>query len=453
MLRLHNTLTKKEESFTSLKKDFVSIYTCGPTVYDYASIGNFSAYLMADLVKRYLMFSGYEVRHVINITDVGHLTADADVAGGDKIEEAAKKEQVDPTEIVKKYTEQFMQDAHDLRIADDVYKWPKASEHIPEMLTIIKTLVEKGFAYVKPSGVYFDVSKDPNYGKLSGNTVSQLQAGARVEVHPDKKNAADFALWKLNQPNHLQQWDSEWGRGYPGWHIECSAMSMKYLGEQIDIHTGGEDNIFPHHECEIAQSESATGKQFVKIWMHKQFLTVDGQKMSKSLGNTYRLKDLTDKGFDPEDFRMLILAAHYRTGVNFTWDALKAARERRLRWKAAAALPESGSDDKNERDELVEALNNDLDTPAAFAIVDRVVKSANSSGQASEKFFTMVDQIFALDLLHKSNIPSDLLQKAADLDKAREQKEYAKADALRAEIVAKGYEVITTKEGTRLQKH
>lgn len=480
MLKLRNTLTKKIEPFISLdevknrpeESRFVSIYTCGPTVYDYASIGNFSAYLMADLVKRYLKYLKYPVKHVINITDVGHLTADADVAGEDKLEAAAKKEGTDPAKIAAKYTEQFLADAKALDIAADV--WPKATDHIPEMIRMIETLIEKGCAYVTESGVYFDVTKDSHYGELSGNSIANLRAGERVEVHPDKRNSADFALWKLNQPNHLMQWDSPWGKGYPGWHIECSAMSTKYLGDQLDIHTGGEDNIFPHHECEIAQSECATGKQpFVRFWLHRQFLTVDGQKMSKSLGNIYRLHDLIDKDFEPEDFRMFILSAHYRTGVNFTWEALAAARERRLRWKEASQRTdnkEHGTEDTphpsplpmgeggrrsgegNLLADVVDALDNDLNTPEAFALVDEVVKRANKGEKIGSEFWQAIDSLFALGLSKADELGTELESKRQTLDSARAAGDYSKADTIRSEIEAAGYTVQSTATGTIIRK-
>ncbi len=459
MLKLRNTLTKKIEQFPSLEEislrpedsRFVSIYTCGPTVYDYASIGNFSAYIMADLVKRYVHYLGYPVKHVINITDVGHLMADADVEGEDKLEAAAKKEGIDPYKIAEKYTSQFLADAANFGITADV--WPKASDHIPEMIQIIQKLVENQHAYVEKSGVYFDVISDENYGELSGNSLDELKSGARVEVHPDKKHPADFALWKLNQPQHLMQWDSPWGSGYPGWHIECSAMSMKYLGEQIDIHTGGEDNIFPHHESEIAQSECATGKRpFVHFWLHRQFLTVDGQKMSKSLHNTYQLQDLVDKGFDPEDFRMLVLSAHYRSGVNFTWEALRGARERRMRWKNAFMKFELSKDNIQS---IINVLDNDLNTPEVFAIIDGIVKQVNVSVEHNDgtEVASFIDKLFGLGLSKVDELDAGIEQKRQALDLAREQKDYAEADKLRSEIIAKGYEVITTEGRTEVRKH
>ncbi len=446
MLKLRNTLSKKIESFPTLNEielrpkdqQFVSIYTCGPTVYDYASIGNFSAYLMADLVKRYLKYLNYPVKHIINITDVGHLVADADVAGEDKLEQAAKKEGIDPAQIAEKYTKQFLADADALGITAE--EWPKATDHIAEMIAIIEKLVKNNFAYEVQSGVYFDVTKSKHYGALSGNSLEQLKAGARVEIHKDKKHPADFALWKLNQPEHLQQWDSPWGKGYPGWHIECSAMSMKYLGDQIDIHTGGEDNIFPHHECEIAQSESFSGKTpFVRFWLHRQFLTVDGQKMSKSLGNTYRLQDIIDKGFEPADFRMLVLSAHYRTGVNFTWEAMKAARARRLNWKQMAVKHQNAGS----VDILTSALNNDLNTSVAFAAIE---------AEPSADVLKAADAIFGLDLFTVAEISNEMIKKAEELDQARINNNYQLADQIRAEIIKQGYEVTTAKSGTKLRR-
>ncbi len=473
MLKLRNTLTKKVEPFIALDEvkkrpesnRFVSIYTCGPTVYDYATIGNFSAYLMADLVKRYLTYLGYPVKHVINITDVGHLTADADMAGEDKLEKVAREHGTDPFEVAQKFTDAFLSDAKLLAIEADV--WPKATDHIKEMITIITTLIDKNFAYVTTSGVYFDVTKYSKYGQLSGNNIEQLRAGERVEVHPDKHHPADFALWKLNQPEHLMQWDSPWGKGYPGWHIECSAMSMKYLGEQIDIHTGGEDNIFPHHECEIAQSECATGRHpFVQFWLHRQFLTVDGNKMSKSLGNIYKLQDIVDRGFEPEDFRMFILSAHYRSGVNFSWEGMNGARERRLRWKAVsqrtvnrephyaeASRGEQLTENTEEVQKLQEKLDDDLNTPEAFAYIDEVVKRANKGTIIAPEFWATVDKLFALGLSKVDELDPVIEQKRKDLDAARALHDFTQADKLRAEIVSAGYEVITTPDGTKIRKH
>lgn len=462
MLQLKNTLSKTSELFPTKEEilarpedsRFVSMYTCGPTVYDYASIGNFSAYLMADLVKRYLKYLGYPVKHVINITDVGHLTADADVSGVDKLEVAAKKEGIDPTKIAEKYTKQFLADADAFGIEADV--WPKATDHIQEMIVMIENLVENGCAYVAESGVYFDVAKDPDYGKLSGNSIDQLKAGARVEVHPDKKHPADFALWKLNQPDHLQQWESPWGKGYPGWHIECSAMSTKYLGNSIDVHTGGEDNIFPHHESEIAQSECATGlKPFVRFWLHKQFMTVDGQKMSKSLGNTYRLQDLLDKGFEPEDFRMLVFGAHYRSGINFTWEALAGARERRLKWCHAARQASEWADSSVKspsEGHFFEALNDDLNSPEAFSYIDYQVRDQNVQKVGSDEFWKKVETIFALGLFTQDKVEAGILHQVQLLDQARETRNFTEADSIRSKIVAAGYEVLTTPEGTKIRR-
>jgi cysteinyl-tRNA synthetase len=293
---VYNTLTGKKEPFHSLEQGVVRMYNCGPTVYNRAHIGNFRAYLFADTLRRWLECSGYTVRQVMNITDVGHLQDDAD-EGEDKIEAQAKREKRDPWEISRGYTELFMQDLKALG-CEAALSYPKASEHVPEMLEMIDGLVARGFAYQVGQDVYFEVSKFPRYGRLSGNTVDKLDAGSRIEVREEKRHPADFALWKSDAA-HIMKWKSRYGPdGFPGWHIECSAMARKHLGDRIDIHTGGEDNIFPHHECEIAQSECFTGKPFSTYWMHTKFLQVDGGKMSKRLGNVYSLDDIRAKGFE-----------------------------------------------------------------------------------------------------------------------------------------------------------
>ncbi|MHC4374133.1 MAG: cysteine--tRNA ligase, partial [Planctomycetota bacterium] len=278
-IRFYNTYSKQIEPFEPVEPGNVKLYSCGPTVYSHPHIGNFRSFLMADLLKRFLEFRGYAVNHIMNITDVGHLLDDAD-EGADKLEEAARKEKKDPLEIAQFYIDSFNTASEMLNIkpADN---YPRATEHIDEMIQMVQSLIDKGHAYVVGHNVYYDVTTFKDYGKLSGNTLDDLNAGARIEVNSEKKNPQDFALWK-HDPKHIQQWDSPWGCGFPGWHIECSAMSVKYLGEQFDFHTGGEDNIFPHHECEIAQSEGASGKKWVKYWMHGRFLMFDGEKMSKS---------------------------------------------------------------------------------------------------------------------------------------------------------------------------
>src|SRR3972149_2047156 len=289
-LKLYNTYSKKLEEFTPIEDGKVKMYNCGPTVYSHPHIGNFRSFIFADVLHRYLEYSGYKVTQVMNITDVGHLTLDDVEAGEDKLEAAAKREKKDPYQIAEFYMNEFFELAKLLNLLP-AYKYPRATEHIKEQITLAEELIKKSYAYVVGGNVYFDVTKFAKYGKLSGNTLTQLKAGARIEVNTEKRNPMDFALWK-NDPKHIMQWDSPWGKGFPGWHLECSAMSMEYLGETIDIHTGGEDNIFPHHESEIAQSESATGKQFVRYWLHCRHLLVDGKKMSKSEGNFYSVQDI-----------------------------------------------------------------------------------------------------------------------------------------------------------------
>ncbi|MGB4833906.1 MAG: cysteine--tRNA ligase, partial [Candidatus Moraniibacteriota bacterium] len=315
MLSLHNTLSKKKEVFVPLDPPRVKLYTCGPTVYDYVHIGNLRAYVSADTLRRTLSLSGFDVRHVKNITDVGHLTAD-DVAQGDsgedKITKKAKAEHKTPAEIVAFYTNYYHQTEQALNILP-AHEEPHATAYVPQMIHFIEGLIEGGHAYTVNGNVFFDVTSFADYGQLSGNTLEHLKVGARLEEHPDKRHPWDFALWLKAPEGHLMRWDSPWGVGYPGWHIECSAMNLATLGATIDIHTGGEDNIFPHHEAEIAQSECGNGVPFARYWVHTRHLLVDGQKMSKSKGNFYRLEDVLERGYSAMDLRMLYLGAHYRS--------------------------------------------------------------------------------------------------------------------------------------------
>ena len=312
MLRFYNTLGKEKQDFKPLNPGKVNMYSCGPTVYDYAHIGNLRAYVFTDTIRRLLEHEGYEVKLIMNITDVGHLTAD-DLAQGDsgedKVEKRAKAEKKTPEEIARYYEDSFHRDMEELNILPAQY-YPRATAHIPGMIRMIETLIAGGHAYEVNGNVFYDVTSFPDYGKLSGNTLEQLKVGARLEEHPDKKNPWDFALWLKAPKDHLMRWPSPWGSGYPGWHIECSAMSIEYLGDTIDIHTGGEDHIFPHHEAEIAQSEGATGKPFSRYFLHERHILVDGEKMSKSKGNFYTLAHITERGYSPMDLRLLYLSAH-----------------------------------------------------------------------------------------------------------------------------------------------
>jgi len=333
-LHVYNTLTRKREPFAPLDPPRVGIYVCGPTVYGDAHIGHAKSYVAFDVIVRYLRYLGYNVTYVQNITDVGHLTDDAD-EGEDKVERKAKAERVHPMAIAETYTRRYFEDMDRLNVLRPDIS-PRASGHIVEQIELVKRLLERGHAYEVNGSVYFDVSTWPAYGKLSGRTVHEMQAGARVEVSAEKRTPADFALWKRAEPGHIMQWPSPWGMGFPGWHLECSAMSMKYLGESFDIHGGGMENQFPHHEDEIAQAEAATGKPFVQYWLHNNMVTVNGQKMGKSLGNFITLKDAFAK-WDPMVLRMFILQSHYRSPLDFSDEALGAAKEGYDHLKRAAA--------------------------------------------------------------------------------------------------------------------
>jgi len=358
-LKVHNTLTGGREEFEPLEEGYVRMYVCGPTVYDDPHIGHAKSYVSFDTVVRYLRYLGYKVKYVQNITDVGHLTDNAD-EGEDKIEKRAASERVDPMELVETYTKSYFDDMDALNcLRPDIS--PRASGHIPEQIEIVKTLLEKGFAYEANGSVYFDVSKFPEYGKLSGKKIEDLTAGARIEVNPDKKNPADFALWKKATGGHILRWNSPWGWGFPGWHLECSVMATRYLGETIDIHGGGLENAFPHHECEIAQSEAASGKPFVKYWLHNNMVTVNGTKMGKSLGNFITLKDAFGK-HHPLAIRYFVLTSHYRSPLDFSEEAIEAAARglRRIHNAAGAvrrALEGSPADAPEGDDERVQEID------------------------------------------------------------------------------------------------
>jgi cysteinyl-tRNA synthetase len=332
-LHVYNTLTRRKEAFAPLEPGKVRMYNCGPTVYSYAHIGNFASFLMADLLRRTLEYTGFEVLQVMNITDVGHLTEDniADARGEDKLEKKAREEKKDPWEIARFYEAAFHEDRERLNLLP-AHHYPRATEHIPEMLQLIGELLQAGLAYESGGQIYFDIAKFPQYGILSGNTTEELRAGHRVEEDPLKRNPLDFTLWKKD-PKHLMQWDSPHGRGFPGWHIECSAMSRRYLGEVFDIHTGGEDNIFPHHECEIAQSSGGVGRIFARYWLHRRHILVDGRKMSKSAGNFFTVRDLLARGYTGAEIRLGLLGGHYRSHSNFSLQGLDDARKTLRYWK------------------------------------------------------------------------------------------------------------------------
>lgn len=465
-MNLYNTLTHRIEEFVPMQPGKVGIYSCGPTVYSHPHIGNFRSFLVADLLKRFLELKGYQVTHIMNITDVGHLIDDAD-EGADKLEEAAKKQKKNPLEIAQFYTDSFMQ-AGKLLNLKPANRYPKATEHIPEMIEMVKSLINKGYAYVVGNNVYYDVEKFAGYGRLSGNTLEELNAGARIEINQEKKNPQDFALWK-HDPKHLQQWDSPWGKGFPGWHIECSAMSSKYLGDEFDIHTGGEDNIFPHHECEIAQSEAASGKKFVHYWLHTRFLMFDGEKMSKSKGNLYTIQELIEKGFKKNAIRYSLISSHYRQNYNFTFDGLKASQQaidkiqqcaNRLAEMTKSA--QAGQISQQIKDlsanclkDFDEALSDDLNISKALAVVFDFVREANkkqdaNSAEASALLDTMnkIDSVLGiLEANGESEIPANIVELAEKRKAAKAAKDWKAADAVRAQIASMGWTVEDTPGG------
>lgn len=463
-LKLFNTLSRKVEVFKPLNPPKVGMYTCGPTVYDYAHIGNFRTYILSDIVHRTLLYLGYKVKAVMNITDVGHLTSDAD-EGEDKLERGARREGKTAWEIAAKYTKIFLKDTKKLNMLPPSILC-KATDHIKEQIELVKKLEEKGYTYKTSDGIYYDTSKFPDYGKLARLDLKGLKAGARVAVNPEKRNPTDFALWKFSPQGKKRdmEWDSPWGKGFPGWHIECSAMSMKYLGETFDIHLGGIDLLPVHHTNEIAQSEAATGKKFVNYWIHGEFILVDGEKMSKSKGNFYNLGDIEKKGFDPLALRYLYLTSHYRSEMNFTWRALEGAQRAldRLREQVSEGKEEDGvtnstiSGIANFSSRFKKAISNDLNMPKALAVVWDLVKSDYPSS-AKKASLLKFDQVLGLDLEKGVKIDrvvkldeeiKKLLEKRENL---RKQKKWQEADKIREEIEEKGLIIEDTPEGPRIK--
>jgi cysteinyl-tRNA synthetase len=433
----------------------VGIYTCGPTVYRYAHIGNLRSFLFPDVLRRALEYLGYEVRHVKNITDVGHMRDDTDE---DRMELAAETEGKSPFEIAAYYTDAWLADEAAINILP-VHVYPRATEHIDEMIAMTQVLLDKGLAYETNGNVYFDVSEFPEYGKLSGQRIDAMQAGHRVEIEPDKHDQEDFALWKAAGPNRLMRWPSPWGEGFPGWHIECSAMSLAHLGEHVDIHTGGIDNKFPHHEDEIAQSEGALGHQVVSIWMHGEFLTLQDAKMAKSAGNIIRTTDLPSKGFDPLDFRYLALQAHYRSKLDFTEEAMRAASAGLARLRRAATAASQADADAVDlgsaplaahRERFAEAIADDLSTPRAVAIAHEVAAATDLDAAQKRALLGDFDRVLGIDITREragEALPegaAELLERRAA---ARAARDYGTSDTLRDELAALGVEVRDTPDG------
>lgn len=483
-MKLYNTLTRKKEKFKPLHGKSVGIYTCGPTVYDYAHIGNLRAYIFSDILRRALESGGYKVKHVINITDVGHLTSNED-EGEDKIEQAAKKSKKSAWEIARFFENQFKADLKKLGVLAPS-KWARATDHIGEQIELIKILEKRGFTYKTGDGLYFDTSKLKDYGKLAGQKTGEKLAGARVAVG-EKKNPADFALWKFSSKKEKRQmeWNSPWGVGFPGWHIECSAMSVKYLGQPFDIHTGGIDHIPVHHENEMAQSEAAEGLPLAKYWLHSDFLTVEGRRMGKSEGNLIRLDALEEKGVSPLAYRYFVLGAHYRSKLNFIWEAARAAEITLKKiYAMARELPKSctpplfsplkrgggilsgplplfrggagGGDCAGFEKKFQQAIDDDLNTPQALAVLWEMLKSDCPPGGKAACLLKF-DKVLGLDIKKylgkKIKVPKNILELAKKREAARKKKDWKSADKLRAEIEKVGFDVEDTPEGAKLGLH
>lgn len=468
-MKLYNTLTRKKETFKPLKNKKVGLYTCGLTVYDYAHIGNLKKYIGDDILKRVLEYNGYKVKHVMNVTDVGHLTSDED-AGEDKIEKGAKETGKTVWEVARFFEKYFFKSLKEVNVQmPDVA--PRATEHIREQIGLIKKLEKNGFTYKTQQAVYFNVSKFPDYTKLTRQKLEEKIIGAREEtiIDKEKKNPYDFALWFFTVgrfANHTMRWPSPWGEGFPGWHIECSAMSMKYLGETFDIHTGGIDHLNIHHPNEIAQSEAATGKQFVRFWLHHDWLVVNGEKMSKSKKNFYTIDNIKEKRFDPLAFRYFVLGAHYRSKLNFTWKGLEAAQNAlenlyqayqniitRSFGSPTSGVPEVGLP-KNYHQEFLTAVNDDLNTPQALAVMWEAIKDKFLADAEKKNLLLEFDEIFGLKLseIKPLEIPETIKKLAEQREKLRQEKKWQEADEMRKKIEKLGYKIEDTEKEPKIIK-
>jgi cysteinyl-tRNA synthetase len=465
---LYNTLTRTKDLFRPLNPPRVGIYNCGPTVYRDIHIGNFRSFMTSDWLRRMLEYNGYDVLLVRNITDVGHLQNDTEESGEDRLEHEARTTGRSAYEIAAYYTQKYLADQAELNILP-AHVNPKATDHIPEMQAMTETLLENGKAYAVDGNVYYDVSRFPNYGQLSGNTVENLRAGGhgrqQMEIAEDKDAPEDFALWKHGEASRQMNWPSPWGTGFPGWHIECSAMATKYLGEQFDIHTGGIDLVFPHHEDEIAQSQGASGKQPVQVWLHNEFLIFGNLKMSRSRGNVVLLSDLKERGIDPMAYRYLLLTAHYRSKLNFTDESIAAAQNGLNNLRAdLAALPATDAADLQKgwskeaervRDAFHTAINDDLDLPAALSITREVARDGTIEPAERRRLILDFDRVLGLRLdTVEAKKPRAISDEARALvrerDEARAARDWKRSDHLRDQLIALGFEVRDTPQGTEL---
>lgn len=466
-LTFYNTLTRKKEEFHSIDENRVRMYSCGPTVYSYAHIGNFRTYIFMDTLRRVLKYNGYELKHVMNITDVGHLESDAD-EGEDKMEKAARKEKKDPYEIANYYTEIFLKDMEKLNI-DKPEIITKATENISQMIDYVKEIIKNGYAYETSKGIYFDISKLDKYPVLSNRKLDDQIAGARVDVDPEKKNPYDFALWIKAPENHIMKWESPWGLSYPGWHLECSTMGRRFLGEEFDIHTGGVDHIPTHHENEIAQSKGATGKIPAHVWMHCEYLQVDGGKMSKSLGNTYTISQLQEKGISPLAFKLFCFTAHYRNKLNFTFEGAYGAQKALERLYDSYIKNANGVDDVDENtikeyeERFLAYINDDMNMPGAMSVVWEIARNVKKSIKFADLLLKF-DKVLGLDMKNaekylvkfKQNdseeLPAEIKKLVEERKNARAEKNWAKSDEIRDKIISLGYSIKDTKDGIIVKK-
>ncbi len=458
-----NTLTKKKEKFIPINQNEITIYSCGPTVYKDATIGNMRTNIFQDVLRRMLEYNGYKVKQVMNITDVGHLVSDGD-EGEDKMIKSAKEEHKTPEEIAEHYTKLFFEDlkALNIQLPEVICK---ATEYIPDMIEYVKKLIENGYAYETSTAIYFNVAKLDKYGILSGINLEDQKAGARVEIDSEKINPYDFALWIKAPKNHIMKWNSPWGEGYPGWHIECSTMSKKHLGEQFDIHTGGIDLIPTHHENEIAQSKGFDGKIPANYWLHGEYLLINGGKMSKSLGNVYLLRDIINKGYDPLVYRLFCYTCNYRNKLNFTWEGIESTSKSLERLRNAYQTHLKGTEELNDKDikklkelenDFNKAINDDMNMPLAMSYVWELARYEKKSPKIAE-LLQKFDKVLAIKIdkenkEEKNKISKEIIDLVEQRKKAREEKNWQESDRIRDLIKEKGYEVKDTKEGTEINK-